>query len=564
MLAAHIRAASGTVRITAADLVGDARGHAVVDLRALDLPPDDPDAAAIAVVEAAALAARLAGVSGAHLTMVTAGARSTGAEQNWLAALQAPLWGLGGAVAAEHPALWRGLVDLDPDVPAAAQAAALLDAILSDDGETRAVLRSGQRLAARLAPRPASAFSDRLVLAAEGRYLITGGLGGLGLRLASWLADCGARHIDLIGRTALPPRDRWDGLDPQDPAAGRARAVLALEARGVRITTAAVDVGDRAALAAWLRASAVGRPPLRGIVHAAGILHQAPVGAPDAAAITAVLRAKLHGGWWLHQLTQALPLDFLVLFSSFSSLIDSPELGAYAAANAALDGIAAQRRRAGEPVTLVNWGFWDETGMAARAGWASAGVRSISVAEGLACLERLLAAPAPDSAADPALGVMAVDWARWAVAHPHAAAAPVLSRLLSGAPVPASRPVPTPEAAPELIFDRSGPDWRERLDALVRDRAAAVAGLSSSALDPGRPFRALGIDSLMLMDLRRRLEGALGLSIRPADLFNNPSPDQLATYLALQLAPAPEDGDGEDMAALLERELDAAPAAWRA
>ena len=571
-LAARIRTMGGTARIVQGEVPGEPGEHEVIDLRALAIAPQDPDAAVIAFSEVAALAARLAVRPGAHLTVVTSGARSTGAGQRALAPLQSPLWGLGNAIAAEHPALWRGLVDLDPDVPAQAQAAALLEAILADDGETRVALRTGKRLAARLDRRPMPTPSGGWAPKAGGRYLVTGGLGGLGLRIARWLADGGARHIDLVGRTALPPRDAWAGLAAQDPVAQQVHAVMALEARGVSVTTSAVDVGDRAALSAWLQGSALGRPPLCGIVHAAGVLHQAPVSGLDPAAVDAVFRAKLHGAWWLDQLTSELALDFFVLFSSFSSLIDSPELGAYAAANAALDGLAAARRRAGKPVTLVNWGFWAETGMAARADWAPAGVRPIQVAEGLNCLAQLLcAASQRDLAAagsfDPALGVMTVDWAAWAAAHPEAAVAPLLSRLLGTAPVRSSSAPAVAEVMPNLAFDRDLADWREQLDAIVRRQVAAVAGLPSERLDPGKAFRAAGIDSLMLMDLRRRLERALGLVIRPADFLNYPSPAQLAAHLASQLAapPAPDEPkDGEDLATLLERALDAVPSLGRA
>lgn len=548
-LAGHIFAAGGSARLVTAQTAYDWPGQHVVDLRALSLSSSDPDGVAAGLAAAASLAARLAAMPGTRLSIITAGARPLTGQQR-LAPLQAPFWGLGGAIAAEYPDLWHGMVDLDPDLPPSAQAADLLRALQTDGAETRLALRAGRTLAARLAPRPLLAPVAVPALAADGRYLVTGGLGGLGLALAHWLADRGARHIDLVGRTGLPA---------QGPVAD---AVRALCDRGVTVNVDALDVGDRAALTAWMMASADTRPRLRGVVHAAGIMRQLPVDALDEAEVAALLRAKLHGGWWLDRLTRGLGLDFFVLFSSFSTLIDSPQLGAYAAANAALDGIAAQRRRAGEKVTLVNWGFWEEAGMAARAGWAPAGVRSIAIQEGLSCLERLLAMPDGDLAADPVQGVMAVDWQRWAAAYPVAAEAPLLSRLL-----PPKPPVPTPPspvAGP--AFDRKAADWRAQLDALVRASTAAVAGLPAASLDMARPFRALGIDSLMLMALRQRLESALGLTIRPVDLFNHPGPASLSAHLAEQIVPPPEGdaGEDEDLMALLERELDAVPAARRA
>jgi acyl transferase domain-containing protein/acyl carrier protein len=517
----------------------------IIYLRALDLQPDDPAAAAAVVGDAVAWVCHIAEGGRGPLTIVTAGARPIGHDQAGLSALQAPLWGLGGAIASEHSVIWRGLIDLDPDLPLQTQAGALLDAILAGDKETRVAVRSGQRLVSRLKHRPPPRPAGPLVLASDARYLVTGGLGGLGLRIAGWLADHGARHIDLIGRR---------GLDPSDPGT---EAVSALRARGIMVTTAAVDVADRAALAAWLE-SADG-PPLRGIVHAAGVLHEAPLGAQHDAAIDAQLRPKLHGAWWLHELTRRRALDFLVLFSSFSSLIDSPNLGGYAAANAALDGIAALRRRDRQPVTLLNWGFWDEAGMAARAGWTSAGTRPIPISEGLQVLAREIAASATSSDADPAVGVMAVDWPRWAAAHPDAASAPLLSALLPTQI--ATAPLSASPAISETGFDSTAPDWRDQLDVLVFRQTVEVAGLPATVLEPDKPFRALGIDSLMLMDLRRRIEHALGLTIRPSDFFNHPTPGHLAAFLAERLTPRtePEQEDLEDVVELLERELQAQP-----
>lgn len=205
------------------------------------------------------------------------------------------------------------------------------------------------------------------VVRAEATYLVTGGLGGLGAKVAGWLVDEGARHLLLTGRTPLPERTTWDTLPTDAPRAVEVAMVRGLEACGVRVEYAAVDVADHARMAELLAGrAAVGHPPVRGVLHLAGVIDCRPVRDLDPVDLDTGLRAKINGAWTLHRLLDGQEIDFFVLFSSAAALLSSPLLGAYAAGNAFLDALAHHRRDAGRCATVIDWGYWDRPGMTSR------------------------------------------------------------------------------------------------------------------------------------------------------------------------------------------------------
>jgi len=187
---------------------------------------------------------------------------------------------------------------------------------------------------------------------ADGSYLITGGLGALGLELAQWLARRGAKHLLLMGRS-----------EPKGPAID---VLERLRAQGVSVQLLKADVADEAQVTQALNAVLVSAPPLRGVFHAAGLLDDAALLQLDQAKLRRVLAPKVAGTWNLHRATLNQPLDHFVLFSSIACLFGSPGQGNYAAGNAFLDGTAQYRAGRGLPVLSINWGPWAESGMAAR------------------------------------------------------------------------------------------------------------------------------------------------------------------------------------------------------
>ena len=313
-----------------------------------DSNSDIADQAADLCASAAYVARGALKQTGSRLWMVTCGAQATGQYPHPVARQQATLWGLGRTIALEQPEIWGGLLDLDPQEQPEQQAEWVIGNAIAEDGEDQVAIRNGQRLSARL-EKVSSLPSSTFALSAQGSYLITGGLGGLGLKIARWLVDHGARHLVLVGRRGLPER-----------ASDTGRAVDALEELGVKVNIVAADVACRSQMESLFSRFGGEWPPLRGIVHAALSVNQRAVCDVDKASILEVFSAKIKGTDYLLELGSSQPLDFVYLFSSMAALLGVTGGCHYAAACHYLDAIAHDRRLAGVPVSSIAWGAWDE------------------------------------------------------------------------------------------------------------------------------------------------------------------------------------------------------------
>ncbi|WP_062214439.1 type I polyketide synthase [Streptomyces sp. NBRC 109706] len=393
---------------------------------------------------------------------------------------------------------------------------------------------------------------------AGGTYLVTGGAGGIGRSLVRWLADQGARHLLLTGRRQLADvagSEGWQAL--QDELAGR----------GVQFTYEAVDVADAGAMRALLRARrAAGSPPVRGVFHAAGVIDYRPLSDLRPAELARVLAAKVSGAWNLHRMLAEEPVDAFVLFSSGSALLGSPLLGGYAAGNAFLDALAQHRHGEGQPATVVNWGFWNSVGMVARQEQAEErrlvpqGMSSFSPDEGLELLGRILADGRPATAVLPA------DWPEWARAYPRAAQTPLLAHLVThpapaaeavdggdreptvAVTVPRREPAQAQVPAPEKPLARQatttepapaaaeggGTDLAELLD-FLRQEVAAVMGTRPERVNPNRPLSRIGMDSLMAVELRNRIQRAYRVKLPMVRLLKDGTVTTVAEALATEL-----------------------------
>lgn len=450
--------------------------------------------------------------SSARVWLVTRGARAVGAGTRPLALEQTPLLGLGVVFSQEHPELCGALVDLDPVTPEG-DVLALWRELSATDGERQVAIRDGQRHVARVRAARDERRPEAPRLRPDASYLITGGLGGLGLALARGLVDRGARNLVLLGRGAPKP-DAWE-------------SVRAMEATGVKVSVLQADISKREDVRRVLEVAAV-LAPLRGVVHAAGVLDDGVLLQQDWERFARVLAPKVDGAWHLHELTKGMELDFFILYSSASALLGARGQGSYSAANAFLDALAHHRRAIGLPALSVNWGPWAEVGMAASlaARFRAQGIETFTPVEGLKALWRALAF---DKAQ---LTLMRVDWSRYLSQLPPGAAPSLFSELAarSGAQAAAD-----PGASQKLRRQLEAAPPRQRLSILmelVRAEAIKVLGLEPTfPLEPRQRLFESGLDSLMALELRNRLQGGVGAALPSTLVFDYPSVESLSTYL---------------------------------
>ena len=432
----------------------------------------------------------------------------------------AALWGLGRVVALEHPALWGGLVDLER-LPPAATADALIQEIVERDDEDQIAIRGGRRFGARL-QRLAGVPAAPATLRADGAYLITGGLGALGLEVAAWLAGHGARHIALVTRRGLAAH----AADAR--TAGRVSAVAAIEARGATVQVIEADVSDREAMSRVIASFGGSAPALRGIVHTAAALASHVLDAMTVADVEAMLRPKATGAWILHDLTRALPLDFFLMFSSSTGLLGSKGLGHYAAANTFLDALAYHRCAAGLPAVAVSWGVWEQIRLdsnAERRMVDQSGLRPMASPRALAALGALLQSDRPHTI------VASVDWSSLVPVYEARRRRPLFDRLR---PAPARRPKPARQSVDDARQRLEQADPRHRRELLLAhicQEAGRVLGLAGADVDVEQGVFDMGMDSLMTVEFKGRLERSLRHPLPTTLTFKYPTMLAIADFL---------------------------------
>ena len=430
----------------------------------------------------------------------------------------APLWGLGRVAGMEHPEIWGGMIDLDPcheTEEAVEDLVRLLRAL--PRGETQLALRGGTARIARLRPR-AIAPTPLPKLDPQASHLVTGGLGGIGLEVAAWLVRRGARYLVLTGRRGLP-----EGPSPAHAAIER------LTAAGASVRVVAADAADKGALAAILADCAAAGHPVRGIMHAAGALDDGTLLNLTPERFAAPLRTKLGGALALHDLTQGMELDIFMLFSSVASLIGSPGQGNYAAANAGLDAVAAMRRARGLPAISVNWGPWAQVGLAATAPLFGHRIMApMSPRHGIIALERALGSGRAQ------IGVLR--WQPDFLADLGDAAPPQLLDLVGKGKRNDSVGLAL------LARLESLPPGERRQILILRVQQEVAAALGKAAREPPTAsdgFFPLGLDSLLALELRNRLQALTGQRMPVTILFEASNIERLVDCL-LDLTPQEE------------------------
>ncbi len=340
-------------------------------------------------------------------------------------------------------------------------------------------------------------------------YLIAGGLGALGLTVAEWMVKKGAKNIVLISRNPVK-----DSLKEK---------IEILKQNDINLIIAQADIGDRTQVEKVFSKINHILPPLKGIIHAAGILDDAVLSQQTWESFEQVCHPKVQGAWNLHQLTCNQELDFFVMFSSIASLLGSAGQANYSAANTFLDALAHARQAMGLRGLSINWGAWSQIGLAAdiEENLNLKGIESIKPEQALIVLEQLL------NSSSSQVGVVNINWSKYLSNQNH-------NSFLENFAIDISE---KEELITEKLLTTSPCELKQIIQNHVQSEVAKVLGIKNIySLDLQQGFTELGMDSLNSVELRNRLQTTLKYKVSSTIAFDYPTIESLTNYLVEQLS----------------------------
>ncbi len=480
----------------------------ILHLWSIDSTEEKPSTSLTASLEIVQALAQ-AGGTGKHW-FITKGAQSINTN-DIISPWQSQFWGFGRTLQVEYPDALGACIDLDP-APDETMISLdmLVKEICSSSLETEVAFRKGIRRVARLVkPGASENLQSPLKLKPDASYIITGGIGALGLQVAQYLTTHGASHLILTGRSSVSTDDQRSALQ-------------ALENAGVKIEVFEADVSNSEDVAKLLAQT----PNLRGVVHAAGVLDDGMLMQQSPERFLKVAGPKVSGAWNLHIQTKDLPLDFFFLFSSVASILGSPGQSNYAAANAFMDGLAHYRKHQGLVATSINWGPWADVGMAAsdvvlqrlmKDGW-----QPMNASQGCDFIGYLLKVCKLPQAA-----VLPVDWRQFATSIPGAVNWNILSHLVSKEQ---SNPLlgNPAELAAQRVKEALPQKRVDHISSYLLERIAQTLHVPAADLDEFAQLGDLGVDSLTSVEIQLWVRSDLEVELTIEHLFTSPSIRDLA------------------------------------
>ncbi len=458
-----------------------------------------------------------------------------------LSVFQSPVWGFGRTVSIAHPDIWGGLIDVNVDDGHMAEAdhrslyKQIVQDIYDDLSSENQILYHSQRdrYVARLTKKtPSAQVQKDKALSPHHAYLITGGLGHLGLTFAHWIADRGATQIVLLSRRALPPRETWEDItDPEEQQI--LTSIKALEQRGVDVVHRSVDVSDQHQVDQFFdQLKQQNIRDIKGVIHAAGTVYNQAIEDIQPADLNKIMEPKVNGALYLHQHFLHDQLDFFILFSSMTSLLSPPRLAVYAAANAFLDALAHERQRLGLQATSINWGPWAEAGMATDDQTDrehTAGIRNMSVDEGLQYFNDIW------QDALPQIAVAKVHWPDIQDMFPSITNTSFLTQLTSTTP---RQGMDDHKDTQDVFLTQLSENPHEQshlIKAFLRQTLARVLKIDQDMVEDDASLNALGLDSMMAIELTNSIELETNVNIPMSVFLQGATLNSLADHMASAL-----------------------------
>lgn len=438
---------------------------------------------------------------------------------------QAPVWGFARTLYLEHPQLRGGIIDLQTGQSDVDET--LMAQLCLPQQEKAVAIRNNQRYIAQLTPLDISTAKP-LMLRDDGIYLITGGLGGLGLKTCQWLIDQGIKEIYLLSRRGLPPRSQWQALGCDDKHYTKVQSIMAMEKEGINIVVESVDIRDTAALERLLASL---ENPLRGIIHAAGVNWFGKIAELDTQKMQQTLQTNISATWALHTLSEKADLDCFILYSSVSALWGSVELAHYTAANHFLDALANYRCANNLPALSLDWGPWDEVGMSANESekpiLEKLGFQLMAPQAALNAMEQLLSLKRPQAM------VGGIDWRRFKAFIDFSLAPSLFAHVKSECD---SEEMISSSDSVAKIANMPQEEALAMIDTIIRNQLSAVMLIDSiDTLDENHRFNFLGMDSLMAISFAAQIEQYIGLKMPTTLAYNYPTIKDVRSFIYQQI-----------------------------
>lgn len=423
-----------------------------------------------------------------------------------------PLNGIGKVISLELPEFKRKNIDIDDET----DFELLFDEFNFPDDEEQTAFRKNERYCARLRKKFPS--RDKNILPDKAAtYLITGGLSGLGILTAKFLIDKGARHIALIGR-----REKVSEAEPY---------LEEFKLKGADVKIYKADVTNKQDLEKIIKEISGSDNPLKGIIHSAGLLDDGTILNQNEEKFKKVISPKILGAWYLHELTKDMSLDFFIMYSSVASLLGSAGQSNHSAANSFLDALAGYRRRNGLEAASINWGVWSEIGSAAAADADKnekvAGIGTINPRQGIHCLEKAMMTDVAQ------IGIFPMDWKKYYQRHKQR----FVEKLIRDDIEEISQNENSGEKEEFILKLKSAPEEKhsELLINFFKKLISGIIKIEEEELETDLPLNMMGLDSLMAIELKNKVNMQLGVDLNLVRYMEETSIASLAEELKTQI-----------------------------